>query len=139
MSIDRFYTKTAFIQRSTDVSDGAGYSTTKWETIATVKGCLDMLSGSRTYMGHSEQTKYTHVFMCKPFSLLVTPKDRIVIGNTAFNIVFVDDPVMRHHHIEILLDFVSLINKNIIDTAEEELAFHTLFSDTTFSTDEGKD
>lgn len=112
MSIDRFYKQKAFIQRSTLVSDGAGYSSTTWQTIATVKGCLDMVSGSTSYAAHSKQTEYTHVFICAPFSLLITPKDRIVIGHTVFNIVFADEPVYMKHHMEILLQYNSLVESN---------------------------
>ncbi len=133
MSIDRFYKQKAFIQRAVDVSDDAGYKVSSWQTVYIIKGCLDMVSGNSSYMAHSEQTQYTHIFICRPFSLLVTPKDRVVIGNSVFDIVFIDDPVRMKHHTEIQLKYNSLLNVNA-EGEQEELTFHRLFTESTYTT-----
>lgn len=131
MGISRFFTKYAIIQRYESVSDGAGYHTNEWKKLIEVKGSLDMLSGSRVYMANAETNKYTHVFICDMFPILVTPKDRIVIGNVIYNIVYVDNPVNRNHHVELLLSYNSLISEN--SQEKEDLAFHQLYTETEFS------
>lgn len=131
MGISRFYTERATVQRYVSISDGAGYHKNEWQNLLVINGSLDMLSSSRVYMAESKLTEYTHVFICNTLPLLVTPKDRIVIGNTIYNIIYVDNPLCRGHHIEILLSFNSLINENSQES--EELAFHRLYTETGFS------
>lgn len=128
MGISRFYTQTASIQRSVTTDDGAGYRSSEWLVLLTVKGSLDMLTGSRVYMAQSELSKYTHVFICATLPLQVTPKDRIVIGDAIYNIVNVDNPVSMGHHVEILLTYNSLVNEN--SQEQQELDFHNLYMTT---------
>jgi SPP1 family predicted phage head-tail adaptor len=131
MGISRFYKETATVQRYESISDGAGYHTNKWQTLIVIKGSLDMLSGTKVYKAESKLTEYTHVFICDVPPILITPKDRIVIGNTIYNIVYVDNPLCMGHHAEILLSFNSLVNENSQES--EELAFHRLYTETEFS------
>lgn len=131
MGISRFYTETATIQRYETTSDGAGYHTNEWQLLMKVKGTLDMLSGVKLYQAESHVSEYTHIFMCGMLPILVTPKDRLVVGNRIFDIVYVDDPVGRKHHQEILLKFNSLLNENAQGT--DNLAFHRLYTETGFS------
>lgn len=127
MGIKRFFTQEATIQRVVKTSDGAGYFKDEWQILMVVKGRLDMLSGSKNIMAHTELTKYSHVFLCEPFPILITPKDRIVIGNSIYDLIYVDNPVNMAHHYELLLNFNSLINVNSQES--EKLAFHNLYTE----------
>lgn len=131
MGISRFYKQKATIQRYESTSDGAGYHTNVWQNLLVVKGNLDMLSGAKAYIADSTLTNYTHIFICDMLPILVTSKDRLVIGNTIYNIIYVDDPVGRGHHQEILLTVNSLVNENSQES--EELGFHRLFTNTVYS------
>ena len=116
MSIKRFFTQKALIQRSYEYSDGAGYHELRWKVIYGVKGKLDMLGGSKVNMADADGLKSTHVFLCSKIHPSIVQGDRLIVDEKVYDITFIDDPVSRGHHIEIMLNFNSILDgSNILD------------------------
>jgi head-tail adaptor len=100
------------IQRTVETSDGVGGYTQTWTTLGYLSGVLtSSIRGSLKYIAqeaelYGKETLTTHLtFFCDvPKGITITEKDRLVLGSRTFNIRFVYDPGLAHHHLELMLE-----------------------------------
>lgn len=91
------------IQKSTGVDDGIGGKTWSWAEHLHITGYLDMQSGTdANTVQPAFLREATHVLVTDRYFPGVTEKMRLVDSyGRIYSILFVDDPVDLHHHIEI--------------------------------------
>lgn len=126
--IDRFFKMAGEIHRKVNTKDDMGGRITSWLAIMTSKGVLDLMSGSEVYRASKLMSEATHIWMCSVPVLLIedpveqttyfgTPfapspfgegipaeilnTDRLIVGGSTYEIVYVDDPMNMGHHLEI--------------------------------------
>ena len=102
--IERYYTKTGYIltwgtsttEYSPDLAD-ANYST------GTAFVCaLETASGNERYAVGSENVLATHRLYCSA-GVSISEQNRVQINSTIYTVVFVEDPMERAHHKEVIL------------------------------------
>jgi len=102
--IERYYTKTAYVltwsssttEYSPDLSD-ADYATGEMFVCA-----LETAGGNERYAVGSETVLATHRAYCS-VGVSITEKNRVQIGSSIYTVVFVEDPMERAHHKEVIL------------------------------------
>ena len=104
--ISDFYDDLFTVEASTTVQSALGSYAPTWSTLGTFYGWIDYLSGRETLVGSQYVDKATHVIGCSSTNSWVTEKHRIKnASNKYFRILHTDNPVMRNHHLEILLEY----------------------------------
>lgn len=105
----------ATIQIKTLTENDIGEKVAEWTThIESVKGWLDLASGSSTNQNHKTKTEEsTHYWICDFDSRLrelnIT-QCRFVCRNQIYEIKHIDDPMELHDHLEISLKLVGVVN-----------------------------
>lgn len=105
--IESYYTHTGYVltwaegttEYSPDLAD-ANYSTGETFVCA-----LETVSGSERYAVGSETVLATHRVYCTA-GVSVTEQNRVQIGSTIYTVVFVENPMERSHHKEVMLRVV---------------------------------
>ena len=106
---------TATIQIKTLTENDIGEKVADWiDNIESVKGWLDLGSGSSTNRSHKTKTEEsTHTWICD-FDSRLRELDitqcRFVCRNQIYEIKHVDDPMEIHDHLEISLKLVGVVN-----------------------------
>ena len=89
------------LQKYTKVSDGMGGYTWVYQSVRKMKGVLTSLSGNERYVTGKIEVFRTHKFLVDyPLGLVITPKDKFVLGIRKFDIQVVVDPMEQHRHLE---------------------------------------
>lgn len=98
------------IQTRELIQNEIGEETSVWYDVATLKGFMDLLSGTYNHREHHSKVEdSTHVFICDYQELNVTPDNaRLIYRNNAYEIKYIDDPMNLHDHIEITLKYVGI-------------------------------
>lgn len=102
--IERYYTKTAYVlawgssttEYAPDLSD-ADYATGEMFMCA-----LETAGGNERYAVGSETVLATHRIYCSA-DVSISEKNRVQIDSTIYTVVFVEDPMERAHHKEVIL------------------------------------
>lgn len=94
-------------QRGDSYVDEFGGCTPMWNTLLTLTGWLDLMSGEAKYTYDTKLQESTHVFLCDYVEMGQRVHDkRMVIGNAIYDILLIDDPMGMHQHLEIYLRYV---------------------------------
>lgn len=103
---------TATIQIKHVFENEIGESTPVWEDLYTIKGWLDLSSGSSTRLPHKTKTEEsTHVFICDydpDVRNLDVRQCRFVCSSGNYEIKYIDDPMELHDHLEITLKYIGV-------------------------------
>lgn len=101
------------IQTAEQADDGIGGFIEGWETVKTVQGYLDMLSGTDlSAMQNAFVEESTHVLIIPDFTKGITDHMRIVDKhNRYYTISYADDPVGQGHHNEIYCRYGGVLNE----------------------------
>lgn len=102
---------TATIQISTATKNAIGESVKTWADVQTLKGWLDMVSGSTayaTYLAKIQQS--THLFICDYVTLdnrISAENARMKVNGKVYDITFIDNPMElgSGSQLEIYLNF----------------------------------
>lgn len=95
------------LQRKKQAKDGIGGFSERWETVSTVNGYLDLLSGTNAATGaqNAVTEDSTHILIVQPYRADITDEMRISEpdGKRKYLITYADNPVGANHHNEIYL------------------------------------
>ena len=108
---------TAVIQKKTTGRNIIGESTESWSDVGIVLGWLDYSYSAGQSSVNQYQAKIqdtTHVFLCDwkkwkdatQDASITSENCRMVINDTVYNVLMIDDPMELHQHIEIYLKYV---------------------------------
>ncbi len=76
----------------------------QWVDVQRLTGWLDMTAGDSKYTYNAKLQESTHVFLCDYVPIdRKTDDRRLVVNGTAFDVLFIDDPMELHQHLEIFL------------------------------------
>lgn len=102
------------LQTATYTPNNIGESVAAWTNSLSVKGYLDMMSGTSRYNEYDAKVaEATHVFMCdyNEAILLLDPSSlRAEIDGKPYEVLYIDDPVGINRIVEIYLKRVELNN-----------------------------
>uniref|UniRef100_UPI0035A05891 phage head closure protein n=1 Tax=Jeotgalibaca porci TaxID=1868793 RepID=UPI0035A05891 len=92
--------------------DGIGGYTEKWYEFETVKGYIDLLTGTdQNTLQNAFTEQSTHVLIIPQFTTGITDKMRVIDSqNRYYSITYADDPVGVGHHNELYLTFGGVLN-----------------------------
>ena len=106
---------TATIQIKSLTENDIGEKVAEWvNEIESVRGWLDLVSGSSTNLSHKTKSEdSTHIYICDFDSRLrdidIT-QCRFICRNQIYEIKHIDDPMELHDHLEISLKSVGVVN-----------------------------
>ena len=102
---------TAELQAKTSVKNDLGEVVNSYQTIATLQGFLDFMSGNSEIANYNAKIQNsTHIFICdyQPIQNLEAEKLRMVINGKIYEIRLIDNPMELNYHYEFYLEFVGL-------------------------------
>lgn len=104
--------QTFTIQQFSQVDDGIGGYIEDWAMFKTVKGYLDLVTGTDlNSVQNAIIEQSTHVVIIPIFTTGITDKMRIVdVDNRWYSITYADDPVGQHHHNELYVKYGGVLN-----------------------------
>ena len=78
-----------------------------WETIIELKGFLDLQGQTTNRIYETKLEEASHLFICdyRSFNKKAENK-RMLIENEVYDVLFVDDPMNLHQHLEIYLKYL---------------------------------
>ena len=97
-----------YLQKKISTKNKYGEGVLEWETIAQLKGYLDLASGSARYTTYNAKlTDSTHIFISEYKPLACNEESvRMVINNQEYDVTYIDNPMELNYHLEIYLKFV---------------------------------
>ena len=99
----------AIIQLKTTTKNAIGERVASWDDVDTLFGWLDLQSGDSNYTNYSAKIQESsHVFLADYVELdsrVKADKCRMVIGNEAYDIMLIDNPMGMNRQIEIYLKY----------------------------------
>ena len=99
----------ATIQTYTAQENAIGEKVKSWQDMQTLTGWLDLAGGSSNYVTYAAKVQEsTHVFLCDYVQLPadVKPENaRMVIGEKAYDIMLIDNPMEMCRQLEIFLKY----------------------------------
>lgn len=104
----------ATIQIKTTTENELGEDIPTWNDFTSLKGWLDLSSGTSTYSHNTKTEESSHVFIAdynKTVRKLDLAKCRLVIDSRIYEITFIDDPMELHDHLEIFLKLVGVASE----------------------------
>ncbi|WP_048728705.1 head-tail adaptor protein [Carnobacterium sp. 1290_CSPC] len=104
--------QTFTIQQFSQFDDGIGGYTEEWAKFKTVKGYLDLVTGTDiNAVQNAIIEQSTHIVIIPSFTTGITDKMRVVdADNRWYSITYADDPVGQHHHNELYVKFGGVLN-----------------------------
>lgn len=97
----------AQIQIYTTTRNEIGEQIRSWNTVATIKGFLDLMSGTSTYEVYStKMAESTHIFICDYLELpnnVKTTTSRMIIDGDTYDVSYIDNPMGLNRHYEFYL------------------------------------
>ncbi len=99
---------TAQLQVRQNHRNAIGESVPVWMTAHTLKGFLDLSSGSAKYTSYNTKLQEsTHIFLSDylPLPDITAENSRLCIGGLVYDVMLIDDPMGLHEHLEIYLKF----------------------------------
>jgi hypothetical protein len=93
--------------RSFTKTSDIGTRTALWEDVAALAGWLDFASGGNVQVASKTLEESTHIFICKWLELpsFGAGELRLLIGDVAYEVIYIDDPMGLHRQIEIYLRY----------------------------------
>jgi len=95
-----YLTQTITIQKNTQVSNNFGGYTSAWTTHLSIKGYIDLMSGSEQIKANKVAINASHILMCE-VGKDINNTHRVYFNNKVFRILFVD--TVFNHHMEVYL------------------------------------
>lgn len=88
-----------------------GERVSTWSDVYSLRGWLDFAGGDYKYTHDAKLQETTHLFICDylPIDRNVEDK-RMVVNGGIYDMLYIDDPMELHQHLEINLKFVGDVN-----------------------------
>jgi len=104
--------QTFTIQQFSQFDDGIGGYTEEWANFKTVKGYLDLVTGTDiNAVQNAIIEQSTHIVIIPSFTTGITDKMRVVdADNRWYSITYADDPVGQNHHNELYVKYGGVLN-----------------------------
>ena len=103
----------ATIQISTTETNAIGESVKIWTDVQTIKGWLDLSSGSSNYTAyHAKIQESTHVFVADYVPLadgIQAENSRMTVNGKTYDIMLIDNPMELNQQLEIYLKHTGVI------------------------------
>lgn len=101
---------TANIQINTGTTkDATGSKVKKWESVDSLVGWLDLISGDSRYTSYNaKMQESTHIFVADYKKLderIKAENSRLLINDEVYDVKLIDDPMNLHKQIEIYLAY----------------------------------
>lgn len=97
------------IQTRTATKNEIGEGVNDWKDVQTLRGWLDLSSGSSGYTAYSAKVQEsTHIFLSDYVPLaegIRAENSRMVIGGKIYDVTLIDDPMEMHQQLEIYLKY----------------------------------
>lgn len=107
---------TATIQKkSSNGKNLIGENVDTWDTVGTVLGWLDFMTGQNDVQQYNAKLQdTTHIFMCDygkwntavQDASVTSENSRLILNDQIYNVLMIDDPMELHQHIEINLQYI---------------------------------
>lgn len=98
------------IQCMTVIENSMGEGIPEWKDVQTVRGWLDMMSGSTAYTTYNAKLEEsTHVWVMDYTDLDPSISDessRMVINGKIYDVTYIDNPMELNQHLEIFLKLI---------------------------------
>jgi len=107
MAVEDYFNTQFSAFKITKVGDGMGGQTDTEVLDFTFYGIADLLSGSKNMVAAQYAEKATHILLC-PIGTNLNTKHLIDDGTSKWRILNIDNPVLRGHHLEILLEYIGV-------------------------------
>ena len=104
----------AMIQLKSTNDNDIGEAISTWTDLITIKGWLDLSSGTSTYSHKTKTEESSHVFITdydKTVRELDISKCRFIANSRVYEVKFIDDPMELHDHLEIFLNLVGVASE----------------------------
>ena len=104
----------ATIQIKLVTDNDLGEHIDNWTDFITIKGWLDLSSGTSTHSHKTKTEESTHVFISdynETVRKLDITKHRCIINDRVYQITFIDDPMEIHDHLEMFLRLVGVASE----------------------------
>ena len=97
----------AILQLKKTTQNDIGESVESYETYKTLYGYLDFMSGSADSVNYNAKLEETtHVFVCDYTAIdLEESECRLLVNGKAYEVTYIDDPMLLHRHLEIFLKY----------------------------------
>lgn len=91
-------------KKSGSAVNAIGEKIQAWEDLQILTGWLDMSSGDSKYGYNAKIQESTHIFLCDYAPVDRKPDDkRLVVAGTAYDVLFIDNPMELNQQLEIYL------------------------------------
>ena len=101
---------TGIIQCMTVTENSMGEGIPEWQDVQTVRGWIDMMSGSTAYTTYNAKLEEsTHVWVMDYTDLDPSISDessRMVINGKTYDVTYIDNPMELNQHLEIFLKLI---------------------------------
>lgn len=90
------------VQRSLSTDNGFGGTTTAWQTIHSVDGVIDMLSGNEVMAADALNRSSSHILIS--FDIFdIKRGDRVLDNGNQYRVTYVDNPMNLNRQLEVSL------------------------------------
>ena len=105
--IERYYTKTGYVLTwdSSATEYAPNLADANYATGTAFVCALETMGGTERYMAGSENVVATHRIFCT-VGLSITEANRVQIDSSIYTVVFVENPMEKQHHKEVILKAV---------------------------------
>lgn len=104
--ISDYYTNTFTVETPSTTIATIGSWNPSWSSAGTFKGFMDYLSGQDQRVAQQFIDRATHIIGCSSTNTWIYNYQRIKDSNSKiYRVLHIDNPVMRSHHLEILLEY----------------------------------
>lgn len=103
----------ATFQAKSTIKNEIGEGINNWTNIISIKGYLDLSSGTSNNSHKTKSVESTYMFLSnynETVRNLDPAKCRCLINNRIYEVNFIDDPMELHDHLEITLKMVGVLN-----------------------------
>lgn len=97
-------------QKNESATNAIGEKTHTWVDICSIRGWLDFSSGDSKYTNDAKLQETTHIFICDYVAIDRNAENkRLKVNGNIYDVLFVDDPMELHQHLEFNLKFLGAV------------------------------
>jgi len=105
--MNKFFNQTINILTATSTVNDLGDYVSTYTTAATVTGLIDLITGGKETVGAQYIQRATHVMFAK-HGTSINDQAKVISGGKTYRVLYVDNPVNRNHHLEVILEHVGV-------------------------------
>ena len=105
--MNKFFNQTINILTATSTVNDLGDYVSTYTTATTVTGLIDLIAGSKETVGAQYIQKATHVMFAQ-HGTSINDQAKVYCESKTYRVLYVDNPVNRSHHLEVILEHVGV-------------------------------